>query len=231
MERNAILRKLDRLERRIKALESENEALRNENAQLKNENAQLKKENAELKETIKRYADAKAAKKPKFPLNYSSERNEPPDDSGNKKRTKKNKNDKKRKKPGRKPKDTKPEQADFIEKIFPEGVVRSRCVLRREQFVWRLVGHEAKYVHYQIFAPPDATEEPDIPGVRNPKCCYGIEFILMLAHHVYWLGLSMDKARELVRFYTDVDIPKSQVDSLLYQLSRDWNRQAKLGST
>ncbi len=149
MERKAILRKLDRLERRIEALESENEALRNENAQLKNENAQLKKENAELKETIERYADAKAAKKPKFPLNYSSERNEPPDDSGNKKRTKKNKNDKKRKKPGRKPKDTKPDQADFIEKIFPEGVARRRCVLRREQFVWRLVGHEAKYVHYQ----------------------------------------------------------------------------------
>jgi len=32
----------------------------------------------------------------------------------------------------------------------------------------------------------------------------------------------MDKARELIRFYTDVDIPKSQVDSLLYQLSHDW---------
>ena len=32
----------------------------------------------------------------------------------------------------------------------------------------------------------------------------------------------MDKARALIRFYTDVDIPKSQVDSLLYQLSHDW---------
>jgi hypothetical protein len=63
---------------------------------------------------------------------------------------------------------------------------------------------------------------PAIPGVRNVKSEYGIEFLLMLAHHVYWLGLSMDKARELIRFYTDVGIPKSQVDSLLYQLSHDW---------
>lgn len=215
MNREAILRKRERLERRVEAVETENRLLREENALLKHENAQLK-------ETLKQYADAKAAKKPNFSLNYSSQRNEPPEKPNAKKQSKKNKKDKTRKKSGRKPNESKPDQVDLTEKIFPDGVKRSRCVLRRDQFVWRLVGHEAKYVHYQIYAPKGVTELPVIPGVRNAKCGYGIEFILMLAHHVYWMGLSMDKARELVRFYTDVDIPKSQVDSLLYQLSNDW---------
>jgi len=30
--------------------------------------------------------------------------------------------------------------------------------------------------------------------------------------HVYWMGLSMDKARKMIHFHTGVDIPKSQVD-------------------
>jgi hypothetical protein len=44
----------------------------------------------------------------------------------------------------------------------------------------------------------------------------------MLAHHVYWLSLSIDKACELLNFYTGVTLSQSQVDKLLYQLSHDW---------
>jgi hypothetical protein len=205
---DALIDRIGRLEQRLEEMES-----------LRNENARLKKRIAELEQALKQYADAKAAKKPKFPLNYSSQRNEPKE---NNKDGKQNKKDNKRNKAGRKPKETKPGQADLAIDIFPEGVKKSRCILRHEQFVWRLIDHKAKYVHYRIFAPADAVELPMIPGVRNVKSGYGIEFILMPAHHVYWLGLSMDKARELIRFYTDVDIPKSQVDSLLYQLAGDW---------
>ena len=46
---------------------------------------------------------------------------------------------------------------------------------------------------------------------------YGIEFLIMLAHHVYWTGLSIDKARKIMEFYTEIDIPKSQADKMLYQ--------------
>jgi hypothetical protein len=47
----------------------------------------------------------------------------------------------------------------------------------------------------------------------------------MLSHHVYWLGLSMDKACALINFYTGVAISKSQADKLLYQLSHDWETE------
>ncbi|MDR3199477.1 MAG: hypothetical protein LBU34_16530 [Planctomycetaceae bacterium] len=48
-----------------------------------------------------------------------------------------------------------------------------------------------------------------------------LNFLLMLAHHVYWLGLSPDKACEIIRFYTQVPTTKSQADKLLYQLSHE----------
>ena len=47
----------------------------------------------------------------------------------------------------------------------------------------------------------------------------------MLAHHVYWTGLSIDKARTIMEFYTEIDIPKSQTDKMLYQLANDWQSE------
>ena len=88
--------------------------------------------------------------------------------------------------------------------------------------MWRFIDGEACYIHYKIYALPDSPVLPVIPGVRNSRCEYGFEFLLMLAHHVYWLGLSIDQACALIRFYTKVTITKSQADSLLYQLSSDW---------
>jgi len=215
----------------VKQLESqraENERQRRENERLQRENEQLRQRVAELEESLKAYADSKAAKAPKITLNYSSERNEPTETPAEKQHetpAEKQRKTKKRKQSGRKSKKTKPGQADRIIDILPDGYKKSDCVLRREQFVWRLIDHQAQYVHYRIYAPanaPDGFVLPSIPGVRNAWCGYGIEFILMLSHHVYWLGLSMDKARKLIQFHTGVDIPKSQVDSLLYQLSSDW---------
>ena len=64
--------------------------------------------------------------------------------------------------------------------------------------------------------------------MRESRSEYGLEFLVMLAHHVYWLGLSMDKARQLIEFYTELKISKSQADSLLYQLSNDWKSEYKV---
>ena len=64
-----------------------------------------------------------------------------------------------------------------------------------------------------------------IPGVRGATSEYGIEFLIMLAHHVYWLGLSIDKVRWIVEFYTKIGIPKSQADKMLYQLANDWQSE------
>ena len=38
-------------------------------------------------------------------------------------------------------------------------------MLRREQFVWRLIDGKAEYVHYRIFDEPDSTDLPPVDGV------------------------------------------------------------------
>jgi len=98
---------------------------------------------------------------------------------------------------------------------------------RNEQFVWRLIDHKAQYVHYKIYDLPDSQTLPTVPGVRNAASEYGIEFLLMIAHHVYWVGLSIDKALTLMEFHTEIKISKSQADSLLYQLANDWASEYK----
>ena len=54
--------------------------------------------------------------------------------------------------------------------LYWHGVCRAKCILRREQFVWRLIDGKAQYVHYRIFDRPDSTDLPTIDGVRNGKC-------------------------------------------------------------
>jgi hypothetical protein len=66
--------------------------------------------------------------------------------------------------------------------------------------VWRFFGQRAQYIHYKIYVVLGSGNIPKVPGVRNRRCEYGIEFLLMLAHHVYWLGLSPDKACEIIVF-------------------------------
>jgi len=221
MQPFALLLRISRLEQRLTEVEDENQRLREIEVKyeaLKKDYEQLKLENAQLKETLKQYADAKSAKKPNFDLNYSSQRNEPPDTSAKKKRKKK----KTRKPAGRKPKTDKPDQAHTTISLYPEGVKAKKCVFVREQFVWRLIEHKAQYVHYKIYDLPGSKTPPTIPGVRGATTEYGIEFLVMLAHHVYWTGLSIDKARAMMEFYTEISIPKSQADKMLYQLANDW---------
>jgi hypothetical protein len=206
MDTTALFFHIKRLEQRLNQVEAEN--------------AQLKETIKQLQETLKQYADAKSSKPPKFGLNYSSQRNEPKEKS-------KRQQKKSRKPAGRKPKKDKPDQAHCVLPIYPEGVPTKKCIFIREQFVWRLLNHKAQYVHYKIYDLPNSQTPPSIPGVRNARSEYGIEFLVMLAHHVYWMGLSIDKARAMMEFYTEINIPKSQADKLLYQLANDWESEYK----
>jgi len=209
-----LLRKVELLEQHFKEVQTDN-------AQLKIENARQAATIKQLESTLQQYAAGKLSKEPKFGLNYSSERNEPPDTK------KKDKKKKDRKRPGRKPKSQKPDQAHCIVNIYPDGVCPNQCVFVREQFVWRLLDHKAQYVYYKIFDLPDSQTPPTIPGARTARSEYGIEFFLILAHHVYWIGLSIDKALTLMEFYTEINIPKSQADTMLYQLANDWESEYK----
>jgi transposase len=174
--------------------------------------AQLEAETAKLRALLQHKADSKAAKKPQFPDNYSLKQI----------RKKKKRH---RKSTGRRQSEAKRELVEGVVPIFPDGVVHKRCVLQRSQCAWRIIDGRAKYVQYDIYGLPESKELPLPPGLRNSRSEFGIEIILILAHLHYWVGLSIDNARETIRFFTGLVLSKSQADSLLNQLASDWNEQ------
>ena len=84
---------------------------------------------------------------------------------------------------------------------------------------------KALYVCYSIYDLPGSKELPLPPGLRNSRSEFGIEIILTLAFLHYWIGISIDNARQIMQFFTSLELPKSQADSLLSQLAADWDEQ------
>jgi uncharacterized coiled-coil protein SlyX len=173
---------------------------------------ELEKQVEELKKLLVEKAKSKESKPPKEAGNYSVDRHE----------RKQRKKRRRKKSTGRKPKDVKHEHATQTIDLYWYRANRKKCVLRREQFVWRLMDGKAEYVHYRIFDELDSSDLPPIDGVRNGKSEYGLEIIVTLAYLVYWTGVSIDKACAILRFFTGLELSKSQADSLLSQLAADW---------
>lgn len=173
---------------------------------------QLEAEVEELKRLLTGKAESKAAKKPAFNENYSLER-------------RKVKNKRKKKSTGRRRNDAKRAMVEHEYDIYWETADRDQCVFHREQFAWRIVNGKAVYIAYNIHDLPDSKELPLPTGLRNSRSEYGIEIILTLAFLHYWIGVSLDNAREIMRFFTGLELPKSQADSLLSQLAADWGEQ------
>lgn len=158
-------------------------------------------------------ADAKAAKKPVFTENYSLDRN-------------KNKKKKpKRKSTGRKPTHDKRDLATQAIDIYPDGVAREQCLRQRSQLAWRIADGKAVYVCYHIYDLPESTSVAVPAGLRNSRSEFGIEIILILAFLHYWIGVSLDNARQIMNFFTGLNLSKGQADSLLHQLANDWDEQ------
>ena len=173
---------------------------------------QLETEIDGLKKLLAGKAEAKAAKKPRFTENYSFDKHKQ-----KKKRCKKS--------TGRRSNDAKRAMVEHQYDIFWDGADRQRCVFHREQFAWRLIDGHAVYVGYNIHDLPDSKELPLPTGLRNSRSEFGIEIILTLAFLHYWIGVSLDNAREIMRFFTGLELSKSQADSLLSQLAADWDEQ------
>ncbi|MFP6770326.1 MAG: hypothetical protein VB859_19275 [Planctomycetaceae bacterium] len=75
-------------------------------------------------------------------------------------------------------------------------------------------------VAYHIYRGPGG-ELPDVPGLL-PRCEFGLEILVTLAFEVVIVGLSMDKTIGQLGFFWNLSLGKSQVDSLLSRLARDW---------
>ncbi len=157
------------------------EQLRQRDARIK----ELEKQIEELKKLLVEKAKSKESKPPKEATNYSVSRHER---KQRKKRRRKNST-------GRKPKDGKLDRATQTIDLYWHGADGKKCVLRREQFVWRLMDGKATYVHYRIFDEPDSTDLPPVDGVRNGKCEYGFEIPC-----------------GILNFFTGLELSKSQAD-------------------
>jgi hypothetical protein len=114
-------------------------------------------------------------------------------------------------------------QADRTEIVVPSGVLQDECCLSHVRVVWRLENRVAVLIAYEIYRSHDG-RYGRIPGVLG-RCEYGLEIVCEIAHLVYSVGLSFDKACELLRFFQNLPMKKGQVDSLLNRLSRHWEQQ------
>ena len=113
-----------------------------------------------------------------------------------------------------------------IEKLYPADVDRSQCVLQRTQYAWRIGKNgKAVYVRYEIYNLPGSEQCALPPGLRNSRSEYGFEIGLLVAYLHYWIGVSLDHACAIIQFFTDLELSKSQANSLLNQLSEDWSEQ------
>lgn len=136
---------------------------------------------------------------------------------------------KKRRKPkpkgrsGRVSTDDKVAQAERTEAVFPEGVPPDACRSSHVRPVWRLKNGRAVLVAYQIYRGP-GNRYGQIPGVLG-RSEYGLEIVTEIAYLVYIVGLSLDKVCQLLDFFQGLRLRKSQANTLLDQLSRDWERE------
>lgn len=126
----------------------------------------------------------------------------------------------KRKRRGRSAKALKIEQATRVEKVYPTGVPKGECKLSHTRPVMRIENGKAVWVAYEIYRGP-GSQYGKIPGVLG-RSEFGLEIVITLAHLIYVMGLSFDKACATLNFFQDTSLRKSQVDALLRQLSRHW---------
>ncbi|MGB3790990.1 MAG: transposase [Phormidesmis sp.] len=208
------LRVLTELGRQVSGLMERVEHLEQENGELKSENAKLKAENQELRELLHQRGSAKASKAPTFRENYSVEQNQ------GKRKSKRGKQS-----TGRRPHRIKLDLADGHVKLYEPNVARSACIERRVQYGWRLVGGQAQYICYHLYALPGSPNVPEVPGLRTRQSEYGIEIILTVAFLHYWTGISLDHVCSVVAFFTGLALSKSQANALLNQLGTDWDDQ------
>jgi len=202
----------------IDALYETNKELWETNKELSKRVDKLESENEEIRELLKEKAESKASKKPKF-SDYSLEKNGKGESGKGKKKRKRKRST------GRRSQARKRVQVEREENVHGSEGNQEESVLHRQQFAWRIVDGKAVYICYSIYDSPGSKSLPVPEGLRNSRSEFGIEIILILAFLHYWVGISLDHAREVLKFFTGLDLAKSQANSLLTQLANDWNKQ------
>jgi regulator of replication initiation timing len=204
---------IGRLNGRVEELEQRNQALEARNQELEARNAELETENKRLKEMLHEKGAAKEAKAPVFKENYSVERQ-----TGKKSK-------RGRDATGRRNRADKLSLVSRDVDVYPDGVAKKKCIEQRQQYAWRIIEGRTEYVCYHIYGIGGSLELPEVAGLRNSRSEYGIEIILTVAFLHYWIGISLDHVCEVIQFFTGLNLSKSQANSLLEQLSSDWEQE------
>jgi transposase len=159
---------------------------------------------------------------PKLPVPYSV-RSEEARKERKKRLDQKNKEKKKPLRSGRIKTEEKIAKAKRHEDVYPVGVDPSTCSLSHVRPIIRIEAGQAFWVAYHIYRAPNGTYGR-VQGALG-RSEFGLEIILAIAYQVYALGLSFDKAIALQKFFQNLDLKKSQVDAMLHQLSRVWEKE------
>ena len=183
------------------------------NGKLEAANGQLQTANARIVELEQKLGGSPTAKVDEpFSLRAEELRQE--------KRGKKKRKPKKKGQRGRVTTAKKIAQAARTEEVLPEGFAKSECHLSHTRPVWRLEDGRAVLIAYQIYRGPNS-RYGKITGVLG-RSEFGMEVVVELAHLIYIMGLSFDKACQVLSFFHNLRLRKSQADALLHQLARHW---------
>ena len=147
---------------------------------------QLQEEIEKLKEQIKK--------------NPTERLEEPYSEKAEEKRQAKGK-PKKRKTPKRRGRLTTAEKiakAARTEKVYPDDCDPQDCKLSHTRVAWRLEDGRAVLIAYEIYRRGNSYGQP--PGVPG-RGEFGMEILIALAYQVYTLGLSLDKACQVLGFF------------------------------
>lgn len=124
---------------------------------------------------------------------------------------------------GRRKAQDKIERSEHIELVIPEGFDIGQCTFAGERPVWRIINGKAVLVAYEIYRGPNG-ETAAIPGVFG-RSEFGFEVSVAVAFIVSVIGVSLDKAADVLKFFWQLDLSKSQIDALLNQLSKRWETE------
>jgi transposase len=110
-------------------------------------------------------------------------------------------------------------KAERTELVYPDDCDPQDCKLSHTRVAWRLEDGRAVLVAYEIYRQGNRYGQP--PGVPG-RGEFGMEILIALAYQVYILGLSLDKACQVLGFFQNLSLKKSQANALLNQLARAW---------
>lgn len=189
--------------------------------ELQSEVASLRDENRRLKERIRELEGKNPTQRLDESYSVQAEQKRRQQSSDGKTKKKKRRQESPRR--GRHPSDGKADQAQQRRIVTPDGLDLRNCHFVRERVVWRIVAGRAVRIVYEIWHGPNG-EKAAIPGVFA-RSEFGIEIHVTVAWLVSSVGLSMDKACDLLKFFWELPLAKSQADALLNQLSARWESE------